>query len=78
MATSFIIQHKVKQAVSINQFRYAAGAVKGQRIQRMPYWILLPDAWVFEYISNDTDVQLLQSYVEKGIIYLLDKIDDCK
>lgn len=66
------ISHEVVQASSIEQFCYPKSSRrKNYRILKMPYWIKLSDAWVFEFITNDTDVETLRHNIDQGAVYIL-------
>jgi len=73
-----IIDHHVKKATNLDDFRHSSGPRKGMRIFRMPYWIKFEDAWVFDFIHEHTDVERLKHNIESGSVYILDKIQTRK
>lgn len=68
------ITHQVHQSHSLEDFRYQSGLKKGARIMNKPYWIRMEDGWIFDFIRQDTDVELLKHNIECGVVYIQDRI----
>lgn len=76
MSDVITLSFDLVKATGIRQFRSHGN---GRRIISMPYWRRLNGGpWVFEFISEETDADLLAAEIDAGEIYIRQEDADRK
>jgi hypothetical protein len=70
-----IIEHSVKKAQSLQDFVHTNGSRKDKAILNMPYWIKMNNAWVFDFVRGDMDVDILKHNIKASAVYILESVE---